>query len=642
MVVRSPGTLVGLIAVMGTAVELSLAQGAAWRVESLGVPIRAVTYGNSHAVLAPGPGGQGAMFYTSYYCSTGGELIGYDFRGGRMVRHKLGSQGGYAVALGSDDAVYVGGVNPGNLYRYDFKADKFTTVNTSRFGVDYIWDAAADKDGRIYCAAGYPRSKLVAYDPGTNEAVDLGEMAPGEQYLRSLCVDSQGKVWCGVGMKAHLVRYDPADGSKREMLPPDLASNACVGHVEAVGDYVLAGVIFDCVLLVYDARTGEILHRIPSPQERMGWGVVPGGTGHTAYLNNGLNFDLYRCDLRTGALTPVVQSLGQVQLVEKDRWLHIIDDPNYLVYDLQARKVISTRQLTEGGDGMDIFALTAGPDGNIYGSTYINMHLFRCDTAAGKLTDLGKCSRWPGQVDSLSLGADGRIYIGAYIYAVLSTFDPKLPWRPGTEPDSNPREIGPVGKGQYRTQTNCLGPDGRLYVGSVPSYNSAPTGAFTICDPRTGRMDVRTDFVPGGAVEALAADRKYVYAAGGGEFFVYDPARDEKRFKETRPCRALAVAGSGKVIGSGGGKLFLYDPEQNRITAEKPNPAGDFTHMTTGPDGAAYGVNGAHVARVDKDGQSVEILARGGGKFAAVDREGRVYFARGAQLFRAAASRPAP
>jgi outer membrane protein assembly factor BamB len=165
---------------------------------------------------------------------------------------------------------------------------------------------------------------------------------------------------------------------------------------------------------------------------------------------------------------------------------------------------------------MDVFSLTAGPDGNIYGSTYINMHLFRCDAESGKLTDLGKASRWAGQVDSLSLGRDGKIYIGAYTDAVVSIYDPTRPWEPGLHPGSNPREIGPVGKGQYRTRSNCLGPDGRIYVGSIPSYRSSDTGAFTICDPGTGGMDVRSDFVKGGAVETVAADGKgRVYFARG-------------------------------------------------------------------------------------------------------------------------------
>lgn len=611
-----------------------VARAESWRVEELGIPINAVNYENTGGALAAGPRGEGAMLYTSYYRSTGAELVGYDFRRDVTLRKKLGSNGGYGVTVGQDGCVYVGGVSPGDLYRYDPKTDTLTTINAGRFGVQYIWDAATGKDGVIYCAAGYPKTKLVAYDPKTGSVRDLGEMVPGEEYHRSICVDKLGKVWCGIGMHAHLVVYDPVTGTKREVLPKEYAASSSVYDMAVVGDYVLASVSFDGVVLVYDAATQKVVRTIPRPARQKSWMISAGGHDQTAYFWTLPANDVYRCDLRDGSVTLLVERFGQVKVVEADRWLHAVEDQSYVAYDLQAEKVVATHRLTAGGDGMDVFWLTSGSDGNIYGSTYINMHMFRCEAASGKLTDLGKVCRWAGQVDSLSLGHDGRIYIGSYTDAVVSVYDPRRPWRPGLQSESNPREIGPVGKGQYRTRANCLGPDGRIYVGSVPSYNSAPTGAFTICDPKSGAMDVRLDFVKGGTVTALVADEAFVYGAGGGEFFVYDPQTDKKTFRVERPVSSLALIRGGKVVGSGGGKLFAYDREAGKITDVKPNPAGDFSHMATGPDGLVYGVNGKHVARVGKDGTSVEVLVKEGGRFAAVDGQGCVYFARGPKLFR--------
>lgn len=604
-----------------------------WKIETLGVPINAVNYENTGGVLAAGPGGEGTMFYTSYYRSTGAELVGYDFRTKTTLRKKLGSNGGYGIAVGEDGAVYVGGVNPGDLYRYEPKTDTLTSIPCKRFGVQYIWDCAIGPDATVYCAAGYPKTKLVAYDPKTNQARDLGEMVPGEQYLRSLCVDKQGKVWCGVGMKAHLVVYDPTTGTKREVLPEEYIDSSSAYDTTGVGDYVATNVNFDGVVLIYDSATMKLVRTIAKPANQKAWMISNGGHDHIAYLWTLPNMDAYRCDLRDGKLTLLVENLGQVKFVEADRWLHTVDDQSYLAYDLQEKKIVARKVLTEGGDGMDVFSLTRGADGNIYGSTYINMHLFRCDADTGRLTDLGKALRWAGQVDSMSLGRDGRIYLGAYTDAVVSVYDPKLPWQPGLKADSNPREIGPVGKGQYRTRANCLGPDGRIYVGSIPAYRSAETGAFTICDPKTGKMDVRTDFVKGGAVDALLADDLYVYGAGGGEFFVYDPRTDKKVFREERKVVSLAVLKGNKVAVSGNGKIAVYDRQQGRIIDEKPNPAADFTHMATSPDGLVYGVNPKHVARISPDA-TVEILTDEGGKFAAVDGQGRVYFAQGPKLLR--------
>ncbi len=605
-----------------------------WKVQELGTPIDAVNYENSAGALAGGPGGEGTMFYTSFYRSTGTELVGRDFRRKIPFHQKLPSNGGYGIAVGHDGSIYVGGVNPGNLYRYQPRTDELTTISLKPFGVQYIWDLATAPDGRIYCAAGYPKTNLVVYDPASTEVADLGELAPGEQYLRSLCVDAHGKVWCGIGMKAHLIVYDPITGTRQEVLPAEYAGSSSVYDLEAVGDYVIASVYFDNVLLVFDAATQKVLRTIAQPKDQKSWLISAGGSGHTAWVYTLPANDAYRCDLRDGSLALVAERLGQVKVVEADRWLHAMDDQSYLVYDLQEKRTVARETLTPEGDGMEVFTLTSGPDGRIYGSTYINMHLFRCEPATGRLTDLGKATRWAGQVDSLSLGRDGRIYVGAYTDAVVSVYDPLAPWNPGLKADSNPREIGPVGKGQYRTTANCLGPDGRIYVGSIPSYRSAEAGAFTMCDPKTGAMDVRQDFVAGGAVLDLVADDRFVYGTGKSEFFVYDPATRKKVFSENRVVISLALMNGGRVAGSGGGKLFVYDRDAGRITSDQANPAGDFTHLATGPDGSVVGVNAKCVARIAADGASAEILVNEGGKFAAVDGEGRIYFARGAKLLR--------
>jgi len=612
------------------------ARGESWRVEELGVPITAVTHANSAGVLAPGPGGRGTMFYTSYYSTTGAELVGYDFRRKVAFKKRLPSDGGYGVALGKDGCVYIGGVAPGDLYRYDPNTDALTTVDVKQFGVQYIWDVATAQDGTLYCAAGYPQSRLVAFDPSAGRVRDLGEMVPGQHYLRELCVAGTGAVWSGIGSRAHLIVCDPKDAGTRNVLPERYAANSTVYDVEAVGDYVVASVLYDGVLLVYDAATEKVVHEIPKPPDDISWVIASGGEGHTVYLGTFPSEDVYRCDLRDASLKRVTEGIGQIKFVEAGRWIHAIDDQDYVVYDLERGRVAARARLAEGGDGMAIFALTSGPDGNVYGSTYINMHLFRCDGTSGALTDLGKASRWAGQIDSLSLGRDGRVYVGAYVQAVMSVYDPNRPWRPGRDSDSNPREIGRVGGGQYRTKANALGPDGKLYVGSIPSYNSAATGAFTICDPQTGAMDVHLDFVKGGAVHALVADDAFVYGAGGGEFFVYDPAAREKRFRVERPVTALATMQAGKVVASGDGKLFVYDRGRNEILGEAANALGDFSHMVTGPEGAVYAVNTAHAARIAGDGLSVTALTEEGGQFAALDAQGRLYFARGAKLYRCA------
>ena len=241
--------------------------------------------------------------------------------------------------------------------------------------------------------------------------------------------------------------------------------------------------------------------------------------------------DLYHYDIENDKLTRLAESLGQCEQVVEDRYVHGINDQDYFLYDLREKRFLDRRKLTEAGDGMGIFTLCGAADGNIYGSTYINQHIFRCDAETGKLTDLGKVVRVGGQVDSIHAGRDGKVYLGAYVLATLAVYDPAQPWRPSRDADGNPRELGAVGHGQYRTCAIVLGPYGNIWVGSIPSYNSGPTGALSRWDPNTGEHKTWLDLVPGGAVRDITVDDKYVYCAGGGVFFVWEPKQQRKLYE---------------------------------------------------------------------------------------------------------------
>ena len=94
------------------ATTLIAAEGEMRKAEVIGIPIKAVVYGNSHGVLAKSPRGQPGMFYIPYYSMTGSALVGCHPATKELVTAKLGSSGGYGCCVGSDGALYVGGVEP--------------------------------------------------------------------------------------------------------------------------------------------------------------------------------------------------------------------------------------------------------------------------------------------------------------------------------------------------------------------------------------------------------------------------------------------------------------------------------------------------------------------------------------------------
>jgi hypothetical protein len=173
-----------------------------------------------------------------------------------------------------------------------------------------------------------------------------------------------------------------------------------------------------------------------------------------------------------------------------------------------------------------------------------------------------------------------------------------------------------------------------IYVGSIPSYNSAPTGAFSRVDPATGEVRTWLDLVPGGAVNQVVADDTYLYGAGGGRLFVLEPRAAEVVESLDLPVSAMVLAPSGEVVGTGGGRVFVFSPAQMQITHTAENPLGDFTDMCVAPDGALYGINAKHIGRVVVGSWEVQGVAPEGGEFLAAGQDGRLYFGRGSHVLR--------
>ena len=625
-------------------------------IERLGIAVKAVVYDNSQAVLASSPAGRQDMFYISYYASSGSELLGLEPLSGEAVRIPLGSRGGYGLAVGCDNAFYVGGVLPGNFQRVDGAGGGVANLGGEETGSTYIWQCAASVDGRKIYGAAYPTCSVLEYDTQTRTIRRFGPLRGDCQYVRSVCVDPRGMVWAGVGTHADLFVIDPRSGQWHSVLPEEMKANSMVTRLMPSGGYVWATVCFGGEHLIYDVRTEKVVQSLRSPSPLSAYHPVSGALPGEFYLFLSPEKDL--CHYKVGDDRPMklAENLGACFLVKDHRWVYAMDDQDLVVYDLQARQTVFRRTMGEAREGMAVYTMASGSDGNVYGSTYINQHIFRVDSATGGVSDLGKVIRWGGQVDSMTGGPDGRIYMGSYVNAVVSVYDPRKPWKPGPAGDCNPREIGPVGKGQYRTVSIVLGCDRKIYMGSVPSYESAKTGAFSRIDPAANAADVWTDLVPQGAVKSLAADDRYVYGAGGGKFLVWDCAAGEVKLtidepagvlrtkpgdgagafapQYNTPASVLAVTAEGEVLLAFKDRVQVFSPRDMRIVREFANPLGGFSHLCRHPDGCVYGINRGHIGRIRPGQAVVEQVFDGGGKHLAVDGQGRLYFARDAEIFR--------
>ena len=483
-------------------------------------------------------------------------------------------------------------------------------------GVSYIWDLTEAPDGRIYGGC-YSPSKLLEYDPRTKTVKDLGAMSKGRNYVRYLAAAPDGKIWCRVSFPSELYIYDPTTGEKRqtEYSPSGVLAKGRSVYVGARGN-----------ILRFDPKSEKLVHTLTG-----GGTPIPGDYTRGLYLARGGAICFYDPDANRMKKLAEGGYLGMCKWVEADRYVHGMIDQDYYCYDLQEKKFLVRKRLTPpDGPGMKIYAVCSGPDGNIYGGVYINQHLWKVEAATGKVIELGRHRRDGGQIDSITCGG-GRVWCGSYYGAYFASYDPKKPWNPGAGSKDNPRDYGGVGHGQIRTRCILYGPDGKVYMGSYPSYKAGNTDDMSVLDPETGKVKLYINLAP----RCLAAGKKMIFGCSTRKFFAFDPGK-KKVVCET-PARFSAMVGlpDGRIACGDSGQVKIFDPATMKFVVTKNYEVGKIDTLTLGRNQACvYGISDTAVFRIDIADLSIKILHRGGGRFMAEDRFGNLYFARGAALFR--------
>ena len=115
--------------------------------------------------------------------------------------------------------------------------------------------------------------------------------------------------------------------------------------------------------------------------------------------------------------------------------------------------------------------------------------------------------------------------------------------------------------------------------------------------------------------------------------FAWDPVAEEKAAEVAMGVSALAMTSAG-LLAATGEELVLLDAETLAETARFASGIGTVTHVASAPDGSVYGVSSGAVCRINPAAQTSEQVAEVGGHLVAVDTDGTVYLARGAELWR--------
>ena len=514
------------------------------------------------------------------------------------------------------------------------------------------------RSGKLYIGAAYA-GHLLCYDPEQGTLNDLGAINPGQaSFPCAIDEDAGGKLWIGSYGTADLTCFDPSKGTFTRHGRMDDIDMYNYPMVNDDGT-ICCKIMMTCPhLVVFNPRTGNKKTVGPVATKGKDSFTLSKGSDNRVYIQSSLGnfriegFNAIKVDTAPDA----------VSSPSKSGWSFSFPDAASQLY----RKLeVTTPQgetrrftLDYKAAGTDIFYLHTGPDGNLYGSSILPLHLFRYDIHDGSLADMGKCSDAAGEAYSMA-NLDGKLYIASYPGARVSVYDPAQPYNYGGTADDNPRELGRIDDISYRPRSALAGPLGRVWFASIPDYGLWG-GPLSWYDPRTGEKKAYNDIAGEGSCYTLAfLEARELLAVGttisGGTgtqpkvsqavLFLWNCAAEKKVWEGTleRPVssfNALVAAEDGRLFGTVTGgdspELFVFNPSSRTFTNRFALPKGSPLDLglQNGPDGYLYGFTTSCFYRIDPKTLAVEEIISEDDAFdiAGPIVGNTVYYAKGSRL----------
>lgn len=526
-------------------------------------------------------------------------------------------------------------------------------------GANFPTATLLSRTGKLYVGAAYA-GHLLCFDPDKDALQDLGAIHPGAAtFPCRMDEDEQGRIWIGSYGTADLTCYDPGHGQFTHY-----------GRMDEVDmyNYPLVNRDGKIACLIRMTRP-HVVVLDPDTRNKVVVGPVATKGKETLDMRRRNDGRLYiesslgnfRIDATEAIPVDSVPPLPTAPALPDGSEFFFADAADQINRQLVIRGPDGrqrTFRLEYQASGNDIFCLHKGPDGCVYGSSYLPLHLIRFDPRGQTLTDLGRCSNASGEAYSMA-NLDGKMYISSYSGSRLSVYDPSRPYRFGTRPDDNPRDLGRIDDISCRPRSTLAGPLGRVYLASVPDYGRWG-GALSYFDPKTQTKKAYHRIVGDACCYTLAWLRDQELLAvgtniGGGsgtrpkvkqaQLILWDYQAEKIVWQGTldRPVSvfsALVVGPDGRLYGTArgtrGDRLLVFDPssrkfiDQIALPESRPLDLG----LQNGPDGKIYGFTSSCIYQLDPATRRIKVILRRPGEFNVpgpiVGRD--LYFATGSHL----------
>lgn len=541
------------------------------------------------SVTGPGPNHQGERIYISLlYYNQPFVIASVDPKTGATVEMQspvASENGARSMIKGPDGNIYVGTLPHAHLMMVDTAKQQLVDLGQVAPTETYVWDLAVGSDNQIY-AGTYPGAKLIRYNPRSHAMTDLGAVDPTQQYAHWLAAGNDGYIYVGIGTaKANIGAYNISNGQMREILPPNMQVPATAYVIKGKDGGVYAH-IADFFVRCQDGKATPIdVSQYGIPEQRNGLA----GNRVAEIHNNELH-----------------------------------------IQDLTAKTSVPLPTTGIAPRPLELFRIGLGPNGRLYGSTILPLHLVRMESN-GQITPMGDLGN--GEVYSF-LSKDPDLLIAAYgANAPLMVYDPSRPVQEEGA-NSNPAPVTVPGTDiSWRPGAMIVGAGGTVYVGSVPTYGQK-AGGITVWDVGGGHAQLFTGIVTDQSITSLAEWwRMIVGGTGihGGEgtqatqtdakVFVWDPVSHQK-LNEMIPVPGAAtitdlIVSGNRVFGIADRTLFCLslpnDPRKSpTVVFIKPIPFAAAVPNSIGatPDGRLWGLATEGIFRIDPASGSITLVDR--------------------------------
>ncbi|WP_419393346.1 hypothetical protein [Cytobacillus praedii] len=617
----------------------SVSADSSYQISKVGKPIT-----NSTAITAvSGNDAEGNAYMYILLQGEPAQLAVFDLFNKKMVDQKAlaGSSSGWAIEVDEKGEVWIGGTPSNKLYKYNPNQKKLTDLGKATSGSTSIHDIEVDHHGNVYGSTSY-EGGVFKYSGGKFQ--NLGQAANGKTIGRSLAYyPATNTMFVGVGANADLIAWNLSSNAKKSILPQQYKNATSVYDLDQAGGVLFAKLENKQTILMFDAKTYKFKGELTAKSRGVSK-LAP--NGKDVYFTN--DYHLQKMDLQTGKVTASRKTLQGTEAVSLDfvkkgskTYLAGLlgNTGTFFTYDVASEELVVDHFALPAA-GVPIYNLAAGPDGNIYISSYVSDKMGVYHPQSKTFSSISRI----GQVESFAT-VNGKFYLGVYPAGVISEL--KAP--------SSPTQLFTIGNGQNRpvAMTGAKGTN-YLFIGTHPK-NGEIGGSLTIYDTIARNHSVRRNIVKDQSIISLTAHQSYVY--GGTSIFSGKNLEGKQnailfRMKSSSPAGKIEIlplgiknprmihalaADAKKIYGLSDGNFFSYDPQTKKTQTVNivKNTSGRFNNGTLviGNDGLIYGTVEGTLFSVHPGTFKKEILKSTGAERLTKGADGVIYFTSKDELF---------